>query len=215
MNRIVYLLLAASVLPASQSNAQLLRSLGAKVAVTSASQKFDYAYSPFPGFRQDKKRRTGVNAAIFAEWLNTPFISIVTQLEYAQRGFTETIAPVASSPGIAVMDTRDNRVDYLSLPILLKASLSLGVFSPYVIVGPRLDKYLGYHDNFIVPNSINEEFTKTLWGGSAGIGLELRTLLPVSLSIEFRYNADFADSYKDYLLRVRNDAYDFWLGVAL
>jgi hypothetical protein len=218
MNRTVFLVVLISVLEIGQSDAQLLRALGAKVAVTSASQTYNYANPLWPNFGPDLKRRTGLNAAIYAEWFNISYLSVVTQLEYAQRGYIEELAVAAYDPtsiGAVGTFSHSNRVDYLSLPILLKATASRGMISPYVLVGPRIDMYLGYRDDFLSTDAISEQFKKTIFGGTAGIGLELRTLLPVALSLEFRYNIDFVDSYDTSALKIRNNAYDFWLGVAL
>jgi hypothetical protein len=216
MRRMVYLFITVCALHINQSNAQLLRSFGAKIAVTSASQRIDYTpQPPWSGFTYDVDRRTGVNAAIYAEWLNVPFFSVITQIEYAQRGFTEQLYFTEDASSNDRTTTRDNRVDYLSLPILLKASASTGDISPYILIGPRLDAYLGYHDKFNEPNSMYDRFKKTIWGGSAGVGIDFRSLIPVSVSLEVRYNVDFIDSYNDGTIKIRNNAYDFWLGVAL
>jgi hypothetical protein len=218
MNRTIVVVVLLTVLEIGQSDAQLLRTLGAKVAVTSASQTYNYANPLWPNYGPDLKRRTGFNAAVYAEWLNIPFFSVVTQLEYAQRGYVEELAVAAFEPGsIGAVGTfsHTNRLDYLSLPILLKVTASRGMISPYVLIGPRIDMYLGYRDNILSTDAISEQFKKTILGGSAGVGLELRTLLPVALSLEFRYNADFVDSYDTGSLKIRNNTYDLWLGVAL
>ena len=200
----------------SQSNAQLLKSYGVKAAFTSASQSFTYQNPPFPGFGPDIKRRTGFGIALYAEWFNLQVISIVSQIEYTQRGIGEEIAITGpNGPTIIRTEVRDKRLDYLSIPILAKTSVPFGNVTPYILIGPRIDFLLGYRDEFIVGNSIYQDFKKTMFGGTIGTGFALADLLPTTISVEFRYNIDLGDSYDTSLLKVRNNAYDIWVGVAL
>jgi hypothetical protein len=48
-----------------------------------------------------------------------------------------------------------------------------------------------------------------------GVGVQIQSLLPVTILVEGRYNIDLSDSYETNLLKVRNNSFDFWLGVAL
>ena len=215
MSKLSVILLVALCVYLSQSNAQLVKSYGVKAAFTSSSQSFSYSNPPFPGFGPDIKRRTGFGIALFAEWLNQPVISIVSQIEYTQRGIGEEIVITGpSGPTILRTEVRDKRLDYLSIPILAKASVPLGDFMPYILVGPRADFLLGYRDEFIVGTSIYQDFKKTMFGGVVGAGFELTRMLPTPVFLEFRYNVDFGDSYDTNLLKVRNSAYDIWVGVA-
>ena len=214
MNRMLSLLVLTLILFITQGNAQLLKNVGVKLAFTSASQTYDYPNPPWPGFGPDLSRRIGVNAAIYAEWLDVPFFSVVTQIEYAQRGMAQEIAITGASPEIIRMETRYNRLEYLSLPIFLKATVPIGIVSPYVLLGPRVDLLLSYRDEFVIGKSIYADFKKMIWGGEAGLGLEFKKLLPGSVYLEFRYNVDFMNSYDTDFLKVRNNAYDIWLGVA-
>jgi hypothetical protein len=63
-------------------------------------------------------------------------------------------------------------------------------------------------------SSLYEDFKKTMFGGSLGLGVESSSLLPIALSAEFRYNIDFSDSFNNGFVKVRNNTFDVWLGVA-
>ena len=119
-----------------------------------------------------------------------------------------------SGPNPIGTKTLFSRLDYVSVPVLAKLRLQTGLFSPYILVGPRIDFFLGYKSDEDAFNAVYDKFKKTTLGGSAGIGVQIASLLPVSLIAEARYNFDFADSYETDLLKVRNNAVDFWLGVA-
>ena len=211
MKKIVFVMLVLTAGYLNECNAQLLKNYGLKIAVTSADQK--YELSLVPGL--ETKRRVGLNLGAFAEWFDVPFFSLLTQLEYAQRGTGQVFVVTGpSGPNPIGTKTLFSRLDYVSVPVLAKLRLQTGLFSPYILVGPRIDFFLGYKSDEDAFNAVYDKFKKTTLGGSAGIGVQIASLLPVSLIAEARYNFDFADSYETDLLKVRNNAVDFWLGVA-
>ncbi len=211
MRKGILVLIAVSFVFLSRSDAQLLKSVGAKLAYTSASQKYDYAHLSLD---LDIKRRSGFNAGIYAEWLNLPVISVVTELDYVQRGRGLRVAvTTAESPDFAGWKTLEDRIDYISVPILVKATLPTAPLAPYLAAGPRLDFKIGAHEALSGGPSIYDNYKKTLWGATIGAGVELSTILPVKLLAEFRYNADFSDAYKTDLLTIKNNSFDLWLGV--
>jgi len=119
MKKIIFLILAVEIFFLQTADSQLIKSYGVKVAFTSADQKYNYTNLP----DIETKRRIGFNAAVFAEWLNMPFISFVTQCEYAQRGMGMVFNRTENSPDIIATYVDYNRVDYLSIPVFVKLSL--------------------------------------------------------------------------------------------
>ena len=193
------------------SNAQLLKDFGLKAAVTSANQEFEFkSVSSF-----DTQRRVGVNLALFAEWLDVPYISLVTQVEYAQRGFgVDMVYTGPYGPEPLSTKTFYSRVDYLSIPVLAKLRLQTGAVAPYFLAGPRGAFLLGYKSDGSLFDEIYDKFKKATLGGTAGFGVQVESVLPVTLLAEARYNFDFGNAYDTHLMSVRNSAFDFWLGVA-
>jgi Outer membrane protein beta-barrel domain len=212
MRKMVLPLLVTLLSYISISNAQLIKSYGLKLASTSASQNLEYSTPPWGWWSGSKTTpKPGFNIALFAEWFNVPFFSVVSQIEYAQRGAHLEYAV----PGGRW--STDGRVDYLSVPLLAKVTVPMGPASPYLLAGPRADFLVGYQDVEIQPNTnpLYSNFKKAILGGSIGLGVETGSLLPVALLAELRYNVDFFDSYNKDNLKVRNNAIDVWLGVAL
>jgi Outer membrane protein beta-barrel domain len=208
MKKLILFVVVIELFLSQINNAQILNSYGLKIAYTSANQRYDYTNIGNIG----TKRRIGFNAAIFAEWFNLPFVSLVTQCEYAQRGVgIVSERTLASSPDIVETNTYYSRVDYLSIPVFAKITVPVGPINPYVLIGPRIDFLLGYNSAF---NDIYDHFSKTMTGASCGFGVNLKTLLPVTVLVEARYNADFKDSFSNQNLTVRNNSWDIWLGVA-
>jgi len=193
-----------------QVNAQLLRTYGIKVAYTSADQKLEYYYL---GGNLTTLRRDGFNVAIYAEWLNTPIFSIVTQCEYTQRGFGNEIIETSEFGPMEIGSYKlFNRVDYLSIPIFGKITIPMEIIKPYVLIGPRLDYLLGYKSGVGGYNVLFDNFSKTIIGASFGVGVDLKGLSTLPILLEGRYNIDLKDSYNTDLLKVRNNSIDVWLG---
>jgi hypothetical protein len=190
-------------------HAQILRSFGLKAAYTSANQSINSS-------SEGLDRRPGVCAALFAEWLNNPRLSVVTQVEYSQRGTRNTFLWPNNEPAPLRYVTVDNRLDYLSLLPLLKVTIPLPVVRPYLFGGPRFDFLLGFKSTlgWYGYDDFYNSFKKSAYGASVGLGVELASILPVVLIIEGRYNADLANAYSSPSSNVRNNAYDIWLGVA-
>jgi hypothetical protein len=65
------------------AQAQLLHGFGCRIGVAFANQDFDYTIA---GFELDTKTRVGFDIALYAEWLNTPFFHIVTEIHDIQKG---------------------------------------------------------------------------------------------------------------------------------
>ena len=94
---------------------QLIPNYGVKIGYTSADVQAE-VYDEF------FERRPGVNVALFAEWLENPFFSVITQVEYAQRGFIEEQIESVESSMIIQKVEANTRLDYLSIPVMLKVS---------------------------------------------------------------------------------------------
>ena len=203
-----FILVFMLVLLFNYCNGQLLKSYGCKVAITSATQQYDYS----DGFKLDNKRRIGWGVAIYAEWFNLPIFSMISQIEYIQRGMgLEFSHPGSSSPAILSTETLYQRLAYLSIPILVKLTAPLPLLEPYIFFGPCIDFLLGYKDDFGYSPSIIESYKKNLWGGSVGGGIDFNKILPLPICIEFRYNIDFSNSFSDKYKTIKNSAYDLWL----
>jgi hypothetical protein len=212
MRRVLFLSLVFVALISHDTSAQLIKQFGVKVAVTSANQGFDYSQMS----DLQMKRRVGFDVGVFAEWLDIPVLSIISQIEYAQKGSgMEFVVTGPSGPQSLGTTKLYSRLDYLSVPILLKLRLQSSVITPYLLAGPRLDILMSYQSDEGVLNSLYDQFKKTTLGGSVGVGVQIQSLLPVTILVEGRYNIDLSDSYETNLLKVRNNSFDFWLGVAL
>jgi hypothetical protein len=79
----------AALLFCAPAQAQMLSALGVKAGINSSTSEIVMSGVDELRLALETQRRVGWQAAAFAEWLRLPVVSIVTQVEYAQRGFTE------------------------------------------------------------------------------------------------------------------------------
>jgi hypothetical protein len=195
----------------NSGNAQLLRSLSPKVAYSSSYHEFKYT-SPL---RTNWERRNGVGIAVAFEWIDLSVLSIITQLEYAQRGVASEFAITSqSSPEIIGYTRKSGHVAYLSIPILFKVSPFSGNISPYLIAGGHVDFMLGHRSDDNILDPVYDKFSKTNHGLSFGVGAALSTLMIFPIVCEVRYDFDLKNSYQTESLTVRNNSITVWLGVA-
>jgi hypothetical protein len=211
MKKAALLLLLLVVLQPRPGHAQLITSWGFKAGLTSAGQKLEYTLTSPPA----TKRRVGVTAAAFVEWLNHPSVSLITQIEYTQRGMgQEFLVTGPSGPQAIGTRTLFGALHYVSIPLLVKAKIPFPVLAPYLLAGPRLDFLISTSSDEGAFDILFGKMKKRTYGASVGLGVLTDAILPVTLLFEARYNFDLQDSYATDLLTVRNNAFDLWLGVA-
>jgi hypothetical protein len=209
IRKFFWLILAVVLILQSNSSAQLMKHWGVKAGYTSAHQTLEYVQ-----FTQEVKRRPGINMGAYAEWFNLPVFSVITQVEYDQRGMQIDVVHTENNPTQAQSVTLDNRVDYLSVPVFVKFTLPGAVLSPYVIAGPRFDVLLSSKSDDGFYTAVYDGFKKSSMGASVGAGIVLDFPLLVGFLAEARYNFDLSDAFSNQSLKVRNDSFDLWFGVA-
>jgi hypothetical protein len=204
MKHVITLLSLLLIYNAAKSEGKLIGKHGVKLGLTLAAQSFSRGTSSYV-----TGRRVGINAGYFVEWFDASMISVVTQLEYAQRGQRDVY--VQTFEGRTWMTT--SRLDDLSLPILAKLSTKEKVTSVYAVVGPRIDFLVGSQTDAEEFRPILNEFKKVILGASIGGGMEFNNVGFSQLFVEVRYNMDLQDSYRSNRYAIRNNAVDFWLGI--
>ena len=198
------------------SQAQLVKTYGVKLALTSASQSFSYPDPYDVGFKISTVRRVGFNVGGYVEWFNLPVFSLISEADYVQKGVGVPVYVTGpESPEVIGTRVLYQRIDYVSIPILAKVCFPLNMASPYIMIGPRLDYFVGHQQDEPPLFPTIKDFKKTIGGGTIGIGVQSSSILPIGLLVEFRYNTDFFDAYDSGTFKIRNNAFDVWIGVAL
>jgi opacity protein-like surface antigen len=210
-------LIFAIIIFVSNSQAQIIRGYGLKVGTTISNQNWKYSnFSGISGLSFDSDNRTGLNIGVFTEFLNIPFISIVTEVNYLEKGMKKDI-PVtsASQPdGTGEFITWDTKVSYINISALGKLRINTGLFTPYVLLGPKIDFEINKSNSLGSLNVVEENFNKNRFGLKVGIGTEVN-LLTFSFLAEFVYDADFNELYKNQNLKINSNSFDLRIGIIL
>ena len=146
--------------------------------------------------------RVGPRLGLFAEFGVTPRLSLQTGIHFVAMGMNYEWE----------IYTVENKIDYVAIPILLRARLESSPSEPSLCfsAGLRVDILIA-KDPDPWFESIYDDFAKAGLGADVGVGIESG---PARL--EFRYSAAFTDSRPDdSLLDITNRAYSLVYSLAL
>ena len=202
------IVVCAAFLIAPAAHAQFIRGYGVKAGAVAASQSWDYTSD----LDISPETRWGYDFGLFVEAINVPFISLLVEMHYVQKGFSmsTTIATATNPTGFGTMTTRP-RLDYLSIPLLAKVRFGMGALTPFVAAGPRYDLLVNREAEGV--DAVYDKLKNTDAGITVAAGFELSVPLLVGLSAEARYSPSFDDIYHTDLLTVKNKSFEFLLGV--
>ena len=207
--KIIYLVLIPLVI-ISTSQAQLIRSYGFKIGATSSSQDWDY--TQLTDFTPET--RWGINVGVFSEFFNSPYFSLVTELNYVQKGMKEEVpvSSVINPDGTGEYITWDTRIDYINLSAFGKLRLNFDPLTPYILIGPKMDFQINLENSMDVLNVVEENFNEVMYGFKIGIGSEVKFEFFILLA-EILYDYNFNDLYEGEYLTVTSDSFDFRIGM--
>lgn len=207
-----FLIIIAVIFLYTSTQAQFVRGYGIKIGATMSSHDWDYS-SRIPGIDFNSDNRLGLNIGVYAELLNVPYISIVTELNYIQKGM-EIDVPVTTSnnPDAIGNVTWDTRLDYINLTALGKFRLNYLLLSPYIIAGPKVDFEINKSFSELSARDVEDEYEKSRVGFKVGIGTEVK-LLTFNLLAEVVYDADFNELFENENLKINTNSFDIRVGL--
>ncbi len=208
MKKKLILIIIASFWCFTTINAQLIRGYGIKVGTVSANQTWNYTTLS----DLSTESRWGLTLSGFVEVLDIPYFSIVAELQYAQKG-TKILIPETGpeDPAIIGTETISPRVDYLSIPILVKIRFSNPLIEPYIMAGPRVDVLLSKSGDAM--SDVVDKFKSSDYGLTVGVGAEIGSWCPLHLLAEVRYNTSLNKAYDSDGVNVRNESLDLIVGI--
>ena len=204
-----------------QSVAQL-KNLGIKGGLNLSNAELDY--SKFGDVNYDSK--TGFNVYLFYDFFNFKNVIISGEAGYNQKGFNQT---VNASPGGVLPDlnyTLYNRLGYFDFNAIAQFILPGNSVSPYLSLGPVLSIKTSSsssitgsdYDTLILSgaNDLFDDLKSPVLGIMGGLGIQINKVIPQTLIIEVRYNADLTNSFKNSGLNyVRNYLWQFNIVIKL
>jgi len=198
----------------SSSLAQFIKNFGFKGGGTASTQKWEYAHSIPVLHKPDTK--IGFDVGVFAEFLDLPFISLIGEVNYVEKGSQMILLSTDVSSSDYGEDTLWRAgFNYLNISLLTKVRLDGIIFTPYLIAGPKVDLEVSKDGEFITPGSIFNNFKKTRVGFKAGIGTEVK-LFMINFLAEVLYDMDFGYLFeRESFLKITSSSVDFRTGVSI
>ena len=197
----------------SSCTSQPLRSYGIKAGYVSAGQKSN-ANTWYTDYnRPYTKRRSGIDFGVYVEWWNMPAVSLLTEMHYIQKGIgTSVLKTDETRPdGWGEYYINEPRADYISFPMMAMVRLSDSQISPYLIAGPRVDLLVdtkGAGSEFMFHHLQFMDIGVTL-----GAGLDLSSVIPFRLGLEFRYSPSLKNAYSAPHSYATNNSWELLLVV--
>ena len=212
--KIIFLIFAVLFI-SSTTQAQIFRGYGLKVGTTISNQEWEYSKESglsHASFNSDN--RLGINIGLFADILDIPFVSIVTEVNYIQKGMKKEIPITTSSQpdGTGEFITWDTRLDYINLSALVKVRLNYGIFTPYLLFGPKIDFEINKKNSLDPNNILEENYNKNRFGLKVGLGTEIN-LISFNLLAEFLYDIDLNELYKNDILKINSNSFGLRVGL--
>jgi hypothetical protein len=180
---------------------------GVKIGVCVANQRVAFESDDYP-----TRSREGITLGGYVELPLRRGLHVLAEFEYVQKGMRDQWFEITPGGEEIRGPWLDNRVDYLSIPVLIKYVVPVGDFRPFVSAGPRVDIRIGSRcqpDPFgpIVWDYIYDDLERIDFGADAALGIDTPWL-----SLEGRYNYAFQPSFRSGFITVRNRSYQVLVG---
>jgi hypothetical protein len=203
-----------------QSYSQFITGLGIKGGVTFSNLDFNYKN---PNLAFENKNHTGFNGSAFVELIDNKTFNFAFDAGYEQRGYRyEIIRTDEFGNQIGIYDVTNN-IHYLKTGFNGKFKYKTKSVSPYIILGPSIDFYLGYNETAgsesglpegtEFENSVLEQFKKINYSLNFGAGLEFEKLLPFKTLVEFNYSPPVNTAYNGPYVAVKEHYFNIKLGI--
>jgi len=194
---------------AGASRAQFIRGWGIEGGAVGAYQSFTYT----PGNSSPAipmALRWGFTGGMFVEFLNVPYVSMVLDAAYTEKGRTVTSQEVSRSPAEPAYLSSGPvglkpHIDYLRVAFLMKVRAGREGFVPYAGLGPRFDFILA---RYAEGPPVFDPFKKADIGISLALGVEIAPRRHPLFSVEARWSPTFSKAYSNSILTIKNDTVD-------
>lgn len=190
MKKTIILILFSVIYFSNTVKAQFIQGFGLTGGLTYCNQKLKID-STGDAFKY--KYRFGGNASIFVEYINHPYVHMVTELQFNQKGARDKAT-----------NTR-YRVNYFSFNNFVKLRQELYDVTPYILAGPRIE----YHFN----SAPGLPYRLLHLTASIGTGIEFLYWKPWVPFVEAHWNPDVMKAYRDNFYTRRHNAYELRVGI--
>ncbi len=152
----------------------------------------------------------------FALFLEAPILSDVSlrwELAYVQKGWSVELASGHPRYGVEVGEiVYRSRVTYISVPLLVRATVPFVWEGMYLLAGPRVDIWIGHFSDKAAGYPTAEYCVDILHGATLGVGQEFPLGGLGTGLFELNYHHDFSVAYETRMLEAKNKAFALMLG---
>jgi hypothetical protein len=134
----------------------------------------------------------GVYTGLTMDFLQSKYFNITTDIGYVRKGHIQKFENSTEDmpEGDGTYSNRGTAFDFLTFSPLLRVKYEMKQWTPYALFGFRLDYMLSYTSDLNLQD-IENDFNKTIWGWTSGIGLEYR-VRTFGYTIEVQNHQDFS-----------------------
>ena len=124
--------------------------------------------------------------------MTTP-LSLLIEPSYVQKG-----AKFNYNAGILGEVKASGELDYIEIPVLLKAKFGSMKTHAFIFAGPSLAINVAAKGNVgVFSDTFEENISPTIWSGDAGAGIAFQLQQFVYLFAEARYTYGFTDAFEE------------------
>lgn len=192
----------------SAAKAQLLNGYGFKLGMGITNHTWHFNSADFD-FHWDNN--TGISARAFADFLDFSYFNIEGEIGYSQKGVSDEVNTSTVENPDPVIRKLTSRLDYISAAIMGKAKYNLGMFTPYILLGPQFNYLVGKDVEYFLVGPYNH-FKKSIFGYTAGAGTEFK-VMSVNFLAEYRFEMDLTNNYDLPALDIKNYSHSVLIGV--
>ena len=195
------------------ASAQFIANKGLRAGVALSNQS--YLFTPIE-YLMETDPIFSPSLVLFAEAFKGNDFSLRTDLAFACRGSSTKTQSVLVNhlDGDRITVSEGEKVSsrhrYLSLAPMLRARTKSGGFTPYALIGPRLDMLLYYSSQSAYPL---EQQNRFILGLSMGVGMEFSMSQRVLL-VEIQYQPDLSTVLNTAPLHISNNSLVLTVGLS-
>lgn len=196
---------------AISGKAQFFNNVGIKSGTSISNQHWNYKNS---GLDYGNESRTGLYLGLTTEILKGKYFSLMADLGYIQKGmqFEVELTSETNPEGTGEFERVDNRYDFIGFQPNVKLHLPTEKFQPYILVGPRIDFYLGYYGDEYMSYFELSDLASVTFGATYGLGVDYN-LKDFIISLEGLHQPDFTSFFDGRWLDAKNNAFAILLAV--
>lgn len=167
---------------------QIVKSLGINSGVSISNQEWVYK-----SINRSLETNTiiGGYVSLYLEFLTTKHFSIRSEIGFCQKGNAQKVLlTTAENPEPSDEEIFKTRFNYFQFSPIFRLRKEFSHFIPSLLLGMRLDYKLSYTSDFDF-TPIENNFEKTIYGISAGVGFEYK-MNSLGFLSELQYQHDLS-----------------------